>query len=240
MSGTIHTGREGDVATITIDRPDAGNMLTLDMLGGIAQAFREAGSSDAKVILLRSVGSDFCLGREAKAGGPVPSAMKMRANVTEPILRVYDAIAEAPQPVLCAVQGAAHGFGTALATACDLTIAADVARFKLPEMEKNLPPTLAISAMMARVPRKALTWMVYTMDEIDAARALELNLVSEVVPLQDLDAAVKRVIGTMTARSPEALIAVKDYFRSALTMDARGAREFGGNLLAAVLSSAGK
>ena len=89
--------------------------------------------------------------------------MAMRRNVTEPILNVYDEIAAAPQPVVCAVQGLAHGFGCAIATACDITIAADGARFKLPEMEKDLPPTLAISAMMARVPRKALTFMVYSM-----------------------------------------------------------------------------
>ncbi len=108
--------------------------------------------------------------------------MAMRRNVTEPILNVYDEIAAAPQPVVCAVQGLAHGFGCAIATACDISIAADGARFKLPEMEKDLPPTLAISAMMARVPRKALTFMVYSMTEIDAHTALQLGIVSAVVP----------------------------------------------------------
>jgi enoyl-CoA hydratase/carnithine racemase len=166
--------------------------------------------------------------------------MAMRRNVTEPILRVYDEIAAAPQPVVCAVQGLAHGFGCAIATACDVSIAADVARFKLPEMEKDLPPTLAISAMMARVPRKALTFMVYSMQEIDAHTALQLGIVSAVVPQHELDAAVARLLATMTARSPEALVAVKDYLRAAPAMDARGAREYGSNLLAAVLSSAGR
>ena len=239
MTEMIRTGREGAVATITIDRPGEGNMLTLDMLRALAAAFRAAGASDAKVILLRSVGPEFCRGREAK-GPPSPTAMAMRRNVTEPILNVYDEIAATPQPVVCAVQGLAHGFGCAIATACDVSIAADGARFKLPEMEKDLPPTLAISAMMARVPRKALTFMVYSMAEIDAHTALQLGIVSAVVPQQDLDAAIAKLLAGMTARSPEALVAVKDYMRSAPAMEARGAREYAGNLLAAVLSSAGR
>jgi enoyl-CoA hydratase len=164
--------------------------------------------------------------------------MAMRANVCEPILQIYDAIAEAPQPVVCAVQGIAHGFGCAMATACDLTIAADNARFKLPEMEKDLPPSLAISAMLARVPRKAITWMVYSMEEIDAVMAQQLGIVSTVVP--ELDGALSKLLATMTARSPAALIAVKDYLRSAEHMDPRGARDYAGNLLASVLSSAGR
>ena len=109
--------------------------------------------------------------------------MKMRANVCEPILDVYDAIAGAVSRWSRVVQGAALGFGAAMAGACDLTIAADNARFQLPEMEKDLPPTLAISALMARVPRKALAWIVYSMDEIDATTALQLGIVSKVVPL---------------------------------------------------------
>jgi enoyl-CoA hydratase/carnithine racemase len=84
----------------------------------------------------------------------------MRDQVLQPILDVYDAISAAPQPVICVVQGAAYGFGCATAAACDITIAADVATFRLPEMTHDLPPTLAMSALMTKVPRKALAWMV--------------------------------------------------------------------------------
>ena len=163
MSDIIKTTQEGAVAAITINRGDAGNMLTVDLLRTLAASFRNAGTSDAKVIVLRTVGDDFCRGRDPKGGKPSPTALAMRENVIAPILDVYDAIAGAPQPIICAVQGAALGFGCALATACDVTIAADGARFRLPEMEKDLPPTLAISVMMNRVSRKALTWMVYSM-----------------------------------------------------------------------------
>lgn len=239
MSDLIRTHRDGATAGITINRPSEGNVLTIDMLHALAGAFRAAAASDAKVIVLRSEGRDFCLGRDGAGAPPSPTALKMRANVLQPILDAYDAIANAPQPVVCAVQGAAQGFGCAMAGACDVTIAADNARFKLPEMEKNLPPTLAISALMPRVPRKALTWMVYSIEAIDALSALQLGIVSSVVPAGALDDAVAKLLATMTARSAEALVAVKDFFRTAPFMEPRGQSAYAGTLLASVLSSAG-
>jgi enoyl-CoA hydratase/carnithine racemase len=240
MTYVIQTSRDGAVAGITIDRAAEGNLLTIEMVREMTAAFRAAARSDAKVILLRTTGADFCRGRDNTGVPPSPTALKMRANVCEPILDAYDAIANAPQPVICAVQGAAHGFGCAIAGACDISIAADNARFKLPEMEKNLPPTLAISALMPRTPRKALTWMVYSMDELDASTALQVGIVSAVVPAAQLDGTVSKLLATMTSRSVEALVAVKDFFRSASLMEPRGVADYAGNLLASVLSSAGK
>jgi enoyl-CoA hydratase/carnithine racemase len=240
MTYVIQTSRDGAVAGITIDRAAEGNLLTIEMVREMTAAFRAAARSDAKVILLRTTGADFCRGRDNTGVPPSPTALKMRANVCEPILDAYDAIANAPQPAICAVQGAAHGFGCAIAGACDISIAADNARFKLPEMEKNLPPTLAISALMPRTPRKALTWMVYSMDELDASTALQVGIVSAVVPAAQLDGTVSKLLATMTSRSVEALVAVKDFFRSASLMEPRGVADYAGNLLASVLSSAGK
>jgi len=240
MTNVIQMSRDGAVAGITIDRAAEGNLLTIEMVREMTAAFRAAARSDAKVILLRTTGADFCRGRDNTGVPPSPTALKMRANVCEPILDAYDAIANAPQPVVCAVQGAAHGFGCAIAGACDISIAADNARFKLPEMEKNLPPTLAISALMPRTPRKALTWMVYSMDELDASTALQVGIVSAVVPAAQLDGAVSKLLATMTSRSVEALVAVKDFFRSASLMEPRGLADYAGNLLASVLTSAGK
>jgi enoyl-CoA hydratase/carnithine racemase len=238
MSESIRVTREGAVATVTIDRAAEGNTLNLDMLRALATAIRAAGASDAKVIALRSTGADFCRGRDPKGGPANPTALVLRDDILQPILDVYDAIGNAPQPVVCVVQGAALGFGCAMAGACDVTIAADDARFQLPEMKHDLPPTLAISALMPKVPRKALAYMVYAMPEIDAATALQTGIVSAVVPRGTLDAALAETLATMTARSPAALVAVKDYMRSAPMMEPRGAAAYGAALLSGVLASA--
>ena len=236
----IKSSRDGAVATVTIDRPAEGNYLTIDMVRELAAAFRAAGASDAKVIVLRGNGDDFCRGRDPKGVAPSPTAMKMRVNVCEPILAAYDAMLEARQPIVGVVQGAALGFGSAIACVCDVTIAHDTARFKLPEMEKDLPPTLAISALLPKVPRKTIAWMVYSMEELDAKAAQAIGIVSKVAPSAEVEREVAKVLATMTARSPEALVAVKDFLRSAPHMEPRGMADYGANLLAAVLSSAGK
>jgi enoyl-CoA hydratase/carnithine racemase len=236
----VRSAREGAVVTITLDRPSEGNLLPVDGVRELTAAFRAAGATDAKVIVLRGEGEDFCRGRDPKGGPPSPTAMKMRANVCEPILDAYDAMAGAHQPIVGVVQGMAYGFGCAIASACDITIAHDTARFKLPEMEKDLPPTLAMSAVLPRVPRKVLAWMVYSMDELDAHAAHQVGIVSKVAAEAMVEMEVDKLLKTMTARSPEALVAVKDFLRSAPHMEPRGMADYGANLLAAVLSSAGK
>ncbi len=143
-------------------------------------------------------------------------------------------------PVLCSVQDAARGLGTALAAACDLTVAAESARFCLPEMEKNLPPTLAMSVMKGCVSPKTLAHLVYGLDEIDATAARDLGLIGQVVCDDALGAAADRLIATMKVRSRDALVAVKEYQRASLEMGPRVARDMAAYWLAGVLASAAK
>jgi enoyl-CoA hydratase len=236
----VTSARDGAVVTITLDRPAEGNLLPVDGVRELTAAFRAASASDAKVIVLRGNGADFCRGRDPRGGPPSPTAMTMRANVCEPILDAYDAMLNARQPIVGVVQGAAFGFGSAIASACDVTIAHDTARFKLPEMEKDLPPTLAMSALVPKVPRKAIAWLVYSMDELDAKAAQQIGIVSKVAPSAQVEGEVAKVLATMTARTREALVAVKDFLRAAPHMEPRGMADYGANLLASVLSSAGK
>jgi len=236
---SVTSTRDGAVVTITLDRAAEGNLLSIDAVRELAAAFRAANTTDAKVIVLRGNGADFCRGRGG-GGPPSPTAMKMRANVCEPILDVYAAMSGAHQPIVGVVQGAAYGFGCAIASVCDITIAHDTARFKLPEMEKDLPPTLAMSAVGPRVPLKVIAWMVYAMEELDAHAAHQVGIVSKVAPEPMVEMELDKLLKTMTARSPEALVAVKDFLRSAPHMEPRGMADYGANLLAAVLSSAGK
>jgi len=221
---------------VTIDRAERGNMLTLPMIVALAQAVRDA-PDEAKFVHLSGAGTDFCRGRDPQGSPAVATALDIRAALIEPILSLYDALSDCPVPVVCSVRGAARGLGAALATACDVTIATESACFDLPEMEKDLPPTLAISAMMRKVPPKALALMVYGMQLIDAREALALGLVSTVVPEDELMPATQRLLGTLRARSREALVAVKDYQRAVPELGPRSGRDLAANLLASVLSS---
>ena len=145
--------------------------------------------------------------------------------------------ASTPVPVIAVVQGEAKGFGCAFVAQCDLAIASDDATFSLPELDHHLPPTLAMSAMLHKVPVKRMLHLVYTRRAIGAAEALALGIVSEVVPRGQLDAAVEKTLACLIDRNRAALCGVKEYIGAALYTDPHGAARLASNLLATVLSS---
>ena len=225
--------------TITLSRPDQGNRLMTEDVAALGQAIRESGADPTvKALIIRAQGEHFCLGRDP---GPAPakpkSALAMRTGVTQPILDLYADIRATPVPVIAVVQGEARGFGCAMVGQCDLSIAAATALFSLPEMDTNLPPTLAISAVLGKVPPKRLMHLIYTRAKIGAAEALELGFLSEVVPAEKLNSAVAATLARLTDRGRPALAAVKEYLATAPHMDPHAAARYASTLLSVVLSS---
>lgn len=245
MSDPFIIDAAGPVARITLNRPQEGNVLTLDAVRALSKTIVELGApADRRAVLLAGAGSDFCLGRDTKGvssgggSGERPTALQLRAGLIAPILDLYRALRETPVPVIAIVQGRSFGLGCALVSACDVAIAAGSARFKLPEMEKDLPPTLAMSAMLQRVPPKTIAYLVYSMAEIDASVARMAGIVSHVVPESELAKAGDELGTVLSRRAPAAVRAVKEYLRSAIYMDASGAADLAGISLANVLASA--
>ncbi|MBI2986590.1 MAG: enoyl-CoA hydratase/isomerase family protein [Deltaproteobacteria bacterium] len=238
MADLILRERDGDVTTITLNRPEIGNRVSDAMAGQLADMIDDD-AKESRLILLKGAGKNFCLGREAM-GQRQPSleAYALRGQ-TEVLFNCYDAFRRSKVPVIGVIQGSAVGFGCALAALCDITIASDKARFQLPEMAHNIMPTIAMSALVDRVPRKALMYLVYSTDEIDAHKALSFGLVSNVVPVDKLDPAVNHLIEAMNKYPLPALMAVKEYARSAYGMDTRAANDFARNLHATINSSSG-
>lgn len=226
-------------ATITLSRPDRGNRLMTEDVSALGRAIREIGADPSvKAVVIRAQGEHFCLGRDPGPASAKPkSALAMRTGVTEPILDLYADIRATPVPVVAVVQGEARGFGCAMVGQCDLSIAAEGAKFSLPEMDTNLPPTLAISAVLGKVPPKRLMHLIYTRAKIGAAEALALGLLSEVVPAEELDSAVAATLAKLTDRSRPALAAVKEYLAVAPHMDPHAASRYASTLLSVVLSS---
>jgi len=237
----VEVGRDGAAWRIEINRPECGNLVTPDMVAALAEGFANL-PADAKVIVLRGKGADFCKGRdpaaapEAGSGGKLPSALQIRDRVGNPVVGLYTLIKEAPVPVVAVVQGAAHGFGAALTGCCDIALAAESARFRLPEMTKGLPPTLALAAL-DRVAAKGVGYLVYSTAEVDARTAQAMGLVSLAVPDGQLQAEAGKLVATISGQPLDAVRAVKEFLRFAPQMEPRGRADFAANLIAAVLSS---
>jgi len=242
MSNEVLREDKNGVVTFTINRPDDGNKVSDPMASALAEMITEAGKT-AHIIVLKGSGNDFCLGRAQMgrpAGGAPPSppdTLDLRDANDDTVFKAYGAFRGSRAPVVGIVQGKALGFGCALAAACDVTIAADTAQFQLPEMGHNIMPTMAMSSLVDRVPRKALMYLTYSTKIIDAERALTYGIVSDVVPAASLDGAVEEFCKAMLKAPRPATLAVKEYARVAINMDLQGAADFARNLHSVINSS---
>lgn len=230
---------DGAVARVTLCQGAEGNTLAPPDMRALGTAIEAAGREPAvKVVVVRGEGDDFCLGRRVVPGVQRPTrARDFRERVADAILGVYEQLRATPVPVLTAVQGGAKGFGCAFAAQSDITLADQGARFSLPEMDSNLPPTLAISACLPKMPAKAVLDMVLSRDEVDADTAFALGLVSRVAAAGKLDVAVDDYLAKLVDRDRNALIAIKEYMRLAPTMDLAGQARYGANLIAVEMTS---
>lgn len=238
MPFTITVDAAKGIATIELNRPENGNRLTAPEVCELGCAIKTAGArKDVKVVAVRAKGDSFCLGRVPGTGPAPKTAHDIRTQVADPILSLYADVRATEVPVMAIVQGPALGFGSAFVGVCDLAVAADSALFAFTEMEHNLPPTLAMSAVLEKIPFKSLMHMVLTREQIDGNAALRLGLVSQVAPRAGLDQAAAATLAKMSDRDRAALCAVKEYQNQAWNLDAASAARLGANLIAVVLSS---
>lgn len=226
------------VATIELCRPDNGNRMTAPEVEALGRAIRAAGArKDVKVVVARAQGEAFCLGRVPGTGPQPKTALEIRSQIADPILSLYADVRATEVPVIAVPQGSALGFGTAFVAVCDLAIAAEEARFAFTEMAHNLPPTLAMSAAMEKIPFKAMMHMVLTREEIDGNAALRLGFVSQVALRAKLDATLEATLAKLVDRDRSALCAVKEYQNAAWNLDAHSAARLGAGIIGTVLAS---
>ncbi|MBI2771958.1 MAG: enoyl-CoA hydratase/isomerase family protein [Burkholderiales bacterium] len=237
MAENIRVSRDGVILTISIARADAGNRLTNEMAGALADALDAAG--DSRVILLRALGPDFCLGRdiEPPAPGAGVRALDVLRDDAGPIIALYAALARRNQPIVGLVQGKAWGIGLVLAAMCDLSFAAQGSSFRLRELERGIPPCIAMAPLLHRLPGKALAHLVYTAGEMDAAWALANGVVSEIADGAALERRAREAAERIVSFPPEAVDAVKQFMAHAPRSDESKAVLYGASLLANVLGS---
>ncbi len=237
MSEAVEHREQGAISTITLNRADAGNRLTNAMAAALGAAL--GASAQSRVIVLRGAGADFCLGRDMQP--PAPGARVSPAEIlrtdAQPMLALFDALRRCRQPVVAVVRGKAWGIGTVFAALADVTYAATDATFRLGELERGIPPALALSALIDRMPPKAVAHLVYSAEPIAAPAALAAGLVSRVVEPAGLEDAVDEFIARLLSFAPETVLAVKQYLATAPRFSEAEAALYGSSVLANVLSS---
>jgi enoyl-CoA hydratase len=231
--------KRGDATHITLNRADCGGLVSDPMAVELADMI-DAAAAESKYIVFRSAGADFCLGRdpEGREPGKPKDALDSRRR-SEVVFNFYGAFRRSKVPVVCAAQGRSLGFGCAITSVCDITIAGESSTFALPEMGHNIMPTMAMSSLVDRVGRKGALYLTYSTEEIDAQTALAYGLVSRVVPDDRIEAQVELVCAALDKAPLPAVMSVKEYATNALTMSIEQASDFARNMHAAVNTSEG-
>lgn len=198
--------RDGAVATVTVNRPQALNALnpaTLDELLRCCAAIRQ----DRAVHCLVVTGA----GEKAfVAGADIAAMVGMSSLQGREFSRygqqVMNALEELPIPVIAAVNGFALGGGLELALACDLIVAAQSAKFGQPEINLGIIPGFGGTQRLARrIGITAARLMIYSGEMISAEEALRLGLVNRVVPAGELKTEVHKLAAALAGKAPIAL-----------------------------------
>jgi enoyl-CoA hydratase len=237
MASPVLFEAKNDCLDIVLNRPDEGNLITNEMGLEIAQTLREVGPT-VKLIRLRGNGANFCCGRQApKIDRASMTALDMRHPIAEVPLALYGAVKEARAPTLAIVQGEALGVGLALAAVCDIAIAADNAIFQVPELNHNIAPTLVMWALLNRVSYKTTAYLVYSRERIGARQALELGLVTKLVPPEQLMGEALDLTQMILSRHAIPLQGIKEFLKFASRMDPGSATAYSSALNAAISAS---
>ena len=215
-AATVRVEREGAVATIVLDRPDAMNAQTAasrrELIGRLREAARDA---EVRAVVLTGAGRAFCAGQDLREEGALEHVADIVRETYAPIVTL---LAEMDKPTIAAVNGAAAGAGLSFALACDLRIMSDQAVLLMAFSNIGLVPDSGGSWFLARTVGYARAFEIAaTGRRVDAAEALALGLVQQVVPADEVLPAAQRLAAGLAARPTAALAWTKRLMRAALT-----------------------
>ncbi|MEX2246291.1 MAG: enoyl-CoA hydratase/isomerase family protein [Dehalococcoidia bacterium] len=203
--------KAGGVAWITLDRPDALNAIDVamrDELWSALLAVRD--DPDLHVAVFEGAGERaFSAGADITEFGTAPSYVEARRARHD--RDVWGLMLSITKPLVAAVHGIAYGAGCELALLCDIRIASDDATFALPEVRLGYIPSAGGTQLLPRtVPPGIAREMILTGGPIDAKRALEVGLVSRVVPRARLHAEAQTIARQLAGGPQAALRAAKE------------------------------
>lgn len=213
MPDTVLRQRDGAVATITINRPEARNALTNEVKAGLLDALGEAAADDGvRAVILTGAGTAFCAGQDLREHADLDAAgANPLSTVREHYNPMISAIAGMPKPVIAALPGVAAGAGAALALACDFRVAARRASLLMAFARVGLGADSGASWTLTRLvgPARAAELLMLA-EPVDAARALNLGLLTSVVADDELPGAAAALARRLAGGPTLAYAAIKE------------------------------
>ena len=178
--------REGSIAILVLNRPQARNSLSEALLNALSAAFAEiANDKTIRAVVLAAIGPAFCAGHDLKElnsrRGDADGGRAYFRHIMTTCSAMMQQIVNLPQPVIAAVQGVASAAGCQLVASCDLAIASSAAKFATPGVDIGLFCSTPMVALSRNVPRKYAMEMLLTGEMVMAEQAAAIGLINRVV-----------------------------------------------------------
>jgi enoyl-CoA hydratase/carnithine racemase len=228
---------DGAVLILTLNRPEARNALSEELMGALQTALDQAAGDNAvKVVVIAANGPAFCAGHDLKQMTPhMGDADKGRAyfeKLFAQCSRLMLAIVHCPKPVIAQVHGVATAAGCQLVATCDLAIAAETAQFATPGVKIGLFCTTPMLPLSRAIGRKKALEMLMTGRLISADEAEKCGLINKITPEAELDKTVMDMASQIAEASPLVLGIGKQAFYNQIELDEDKAYEYASNVMA--------
>ncbi|MCP2336534.1 enoyl-CoA hydratase-related protein [Actinomadura rupiterrae] len=218
----VRYGVDGGVATITLDRPDTMNALTVAMKEALRDAVERAAAEAAvRAVVLTGSGRAFSAGQDLREhAGNLAAGRGLDGTLRKHYNPIVEAITGMPKPVVAAVNGTAVGAGMSLALACDLVVASEKASFATAFSKIGLGPDSGLSWTLQRLAGRAKAAELLMLAEpLRAPDALALGLVNRVVPAEEVLSAATEIARTLASGPTVAYAAIKTALAHAAAHD---------------------
>jgi enoyl-CoA hydratase/carnithine racemase len=220
----VTVGFDDASATVTLNRPDKRNALSLELMEELIAALREASARESvRAIVIAGAGPAFSAGHDLSE--MIDRDESFYTHLFDVCTVMMETIRDLPQPVIAKVHGIATAAGCQLVAACDLAVAAEDARFGTPGVKIGLFCSTPMVPVSRAVGRKRAMQMLLTGETIDALTALDWGLVNRVVPASELDGAVASFVDAIARSSSYTVALGKHAFYDQVDRDEHDAYE---------------
>ena len=215
---TIQVTLDGQIAVVTLNRPEKRNALSLELMLELLGGLDEIGRGrEARAVILAAAGKVFCSGHDlGQMTGRDINEYRRIFDVCSELMQKIQAI---PEPVIAEVQGVATAAGCQLVAACDLAVASEAAAFATPGVKIGLFCTTPMVALTRAIGRKRALQMLLTGEMVDARTAAEWGLVNSVVAAGELRGATMRLAGKVVEASSLVVAIGKQAFYTQIDLD---------------------
>jgi methylglutaconyl-CoA hydratase len=215
MYSTLLLEWDGEIAKITLNRPDKRNAITTTMISEILTALDVIEKSHSRVVILTGAGKCFCAGIDLEMLAAIAQqSPSENQEDSRRIAKMLRRIWSFPRPMIAAVNGAAYAGGCGIATLCDFTIATTEAKFGYTEVKIGFLPAIVSVFLTRQIGEKRSRDLLLTGRIIGAAEAKEFGMVSEVVPAERLFDRVQELVAELIAASPSSVTRAKHLLTS--------------------------